>query len=468
MKNKRTILTILLSFLAGGVLTFGGLFLYLRPFMVQNHDDRQNLAKIATVYRQIDHNYYRKVNGDKLTTGAINGMLGTLGDPFSDYLSGSDATSLNNTIAGSFSGVGIQVAKHGEYIQIMSTIKGTPAQKAGLKAGDKIAAVNHKSLKNKPISDAVDQMRGKNGTEVSLTIIRGNNTFEQKLKRAKIPVTTVNSKMIKDTKVGYISISTVSQNTAAELKDSLKELQKDGAKSLVIDVRNNPGGLMDQALKMSSMFLKNGKTIMQVQSRGSDPEVFKASEKLDGGYKVKIPTAVLINGESASAAEIFAAALHQSADIPLVGSQSYGKGTVQNIADYGSGSELKLTIARWLTPDGSWINKKGITPTYKADYPKMAYLPPFSEHEYKKGAINNEIKNYGVALQDLGYLDDQPTSEYNDKLVKAVSDFQKQNSLSQTGNIDHKTTAKIEASVIKELAKKDPALNKATKIMEEK
>ena len=98
----------------------------------------------------------------------------------------------------------------------------------------------------------------------------------------------------------------------------------------------------------------------------------------------------------------------------------------------------------------------------------MAYLPPFSEHEYKKGAINNEIKNYGVALHDLGYLDAQPTSEYNDKLVKAVSNFQKQNSLSQTGNIDHKTTAKIEASVIKELAKKDPALNKATKIMEEK
>jgi carboxyl-terminal processing protease len=175
---------------------------------------------------------------------------------------------------------------------------------------------------------------------------------------------------------------------------------------------------------------------------------------------------VIINGESASAAEIFAAALHQSAGIPLVGAQSYGKGTVQNITQYTDNDELKLTIAKWLTPDGTWINKKGLTPDYKADYPEMAYITTFNHHKtYQVGQSGTDIKNLQIALKDLGYYSGKVTKDYTESVAQAVQAYQQTNHLTITGKTDAKTMRSIEQAVINTLSKSDPALNKAEQVL---
>lgn len=461
--NKHPYWAVILSIITGILITIAVGLIFFFNFL-RGDGTNNNFNRVASVFNQINNDYYRKVDSSKLATGAIDGMLSTLDDPFSNYLTDNDATDLNDSVSGSFGGVGIQVVKKDNKIEVMSTIDGTPAQKAGLKAGDVINTVDGKSLSGKSLSKAMTLMRGKVGTKVKLGLQRGNTTFTKSITRAKIPVETVTSKMLSQ-KVGYIAISSVAEKTSKELKAALKRLDKAGAKSYIIDVRNNPGGLMDQALKMSSMFLKNGKTIMQVEDRNGDKESYKASKKLDGGYKVKKPVVVMINGESASAAEIFAAALHQSANVPLVGSKSYGKGTVQNITQYTDSDELKLTIAKWLTPNGTWIHKKGIIPDYKADYPAMAYITSFDEKKtYTVGQSNTDIKNLQIALKDLGYYDGTPTSDFTDQFATAVKRYQSENKLTANGQVDAKTMRSIEQKVIEELSKNDPALKMAEKV----
>jgi carboxyl-terminal processing protease len=466
--NRHPYLAVLASILLGVVITLIGGWFFLVNLLNGSGSSKNDLNRVSSVYNQITQDYYRNVDSSKLATGAINGMLSTLDDPFSNYLTGEDATSLNNDVSGSFGGIGIQVVKKDGQIEVMAPIDGTPAQKAGLKAGDVVLAVDGKSLSDKSLSQAMVLMRGKVGSKVKVKLQRGDTTFTKTMSRAKIPVDTVNSKILKH-HVGYIVVSSVAEKTASDLKKALKKLDQQGAKSYIVDVRNNPGGLMQEALKMSSMFLKDGKPIMQVKSRNGKAEVYKASKKLDGGYKVKKPTVVMINGESASAAEIFAAALHQSANIKLVGSKSYGKGTVQNITEYTDSDELKLTIAKWLTPDGTWIHKKGIKPDYQADYPAMAYITTFDKSKtYSVGESNEDIKNVQVALKDLGFFDGKPTKNYTDEVKTAVEAYQTKHQLTANGIVDAKTMTSIEQEVIKTLAKNDPALDRAEQVVGEK
>lgn len=463
--EKHPYLTIVFSMILGVLITIVSGLVFFVGILGHTDGEKNDFNRVASVYNQINSDYYKKVDTSKLATGAIDGMLSTLNDPFSDYLTDSDATSLNDSVSGAFGGVGIQVVKKNHQIEVMTTIDGTPAKKAGLKAGDVILEVDGKKLTNQSLSKATTLMRGKVGTKVKVKLQRGNDTFDKVLTRSKIPVETVTAKMLKN-KVGYITISTVAEKTSSELKRALKRLDKQGAKSYIIDVRNNPGGLMQEALKMSSMFLKNGKTIMQVKARTGKAEVYKASKKYDGGYKVTKPTTVVINGESASAAEIFAAALHQSANVPLVGSKSYGKGTVQNITQYTDSDELKLTIAKWLTPNGTWIHGKGLKPDYQADYPAMAYITEFDQKKtYSVGESNSDIKNIQIALKGLGYYDDKISKEYTEKVKQTVEAYQEKNQLAVTGKVDAKTMRSIEQNVIKTLAKNDPALEKAQKVM---
>ncbi|KRM08243.1 carboxy-terminal processing protease [Liquorilactobacillus ghanensis DSM 18630] len=457
------IISSLTCFIVGG----GIVFLFMNHQLQEAEATNQSLGKISTVYSALYNNYYKKVSRTKLVNGALTGMVNSLGDPFSEYMSKSETESLSNTISSSFTGIGAEVQKSGSHIEIISPIKGTPAEKAGLKARDIIEKINNKSINGYSLNKAVSLIRGKKGTNVTLTIKRGSETFTKTIKRDTIPVKTVNGKIVKGhPTVGYVQVSTFSENTAKEFKAELKNLQKKGAKSFIIDMRDNPGGLMDQALKMSSIFVKNNKVLLRVQQRTGAQQVYRAGKKFDGGYKIKGKTVVLINSGSASAAEIFSAALHQSAGDQLIGTKSYGKGTVQNTMPFNDQTELKMTIAKWLTPNGDWINHKGLQPTIKADYPSYAYQTAIdTKKTYQQGQVSGQIKKLQILLNALNYNSGQANGYFSDQTVAAVKKFQQANGLNATGQADAQTVNKLEEKIAAQISQHDDAYQTAIKAL---
>ncbi|MFS7122831.1 S41 family peptidase [Carnobacterium maltaromaticum] len=207
-----------------------------------------------------------------------------------------------------------------------------------------------------------------------LTIKRGDQVFDVTVTRDTIPVETVNSCLDEnDPTIGYIQITSFATPTYKEVTEAVEQLRKDGAKSFIFDVRQNPGGLLDQALQLSNMFVDEGKILMQTQERGQEPQVIKADASL-GDFKVTEPVTLLVDEGSASASEILAGAMKESANVTVIGTKTFGKGTVQTVANLSDKSELKLTIAKWLTPEGQWIHKKGLEPTIAVDLPDYVHL----------------------------------------------------------------------------------------------
>lgn len=260
--------------------------------------------KLNKAYEQIKSDYYQKTDDDKLVDGAIKGMIQSLDDPYSTYMDQEQAKSFDETISASFEGIGAQVEEKDGEILIVSPIKGSPAEKAGIKPRDQIIKVNGKSVKGMNVNEAVALIRGKKGTKVKLELNRaGVGNIDLSIKRDTIPVETVYSEM-KDNNIGEIQITSFSETTAKELTDAIDSLEKKGAKGYILDLRGNPGGLMEQAITMSNLFIDKGKNIMQVEYKNGSKEVMKAEKE----RKVTKPTVVLVNDGTASANEIMAVA----------------------------------------------------------------------------------------------------------------------------------------------------------------
>ncbi|MDF2556502.1 MAG: Carboxyl-terminal protease [Bacillales bacterium] len=403
----------------------------------------KDIEKIADMYTYIMNNYVEDVDTEKLVNGAIKGMVDSLGDKFSEYMSVDDAKQLNEMIAGSFEGIGAEISSHDGKIIIVTPIKGSPAEKSGLKRDDEIVSVDGQSLAGKSSTDAVKLIRGKKGTTVVLEILSPGENKPRKVSivRGTIPIHSVKSHMEKDN-IGYIEISSFSGNTADEFKEHLEDLEKQGMKGLILDLRGNPGGLMDVSHKVADYFVPAGKIIMLEEKKGEDKLPFLASK--NDGKKVTVPVVVMIDGGSASASEIVAAALKESANATIVGSKSYGKGTIQRPADMPDGSNLKLTIGKWLTPNGNWIHEKGITPDIESkmsDYADFLYVS--SEITYKSGDVSVEVENIKKILNSLGFNPGPLDGNFNSTTVDAVKAFQKGNNLPQTGVMTGETTIKL-------------------------
>lgn len=428
------------------------------PEKVTSSQSGDELEKVHNLYDSLNANYYKKVDKDKLIEGAMQGMTEALDDPYTTYLDKTESEALDQSLSDSFEGIGASLSIVDDFPQIaQAPIKGTPAQKAELKAKDFIIEVDGKSTQGKKLNDVVKTIRGKKGTTVALKIRRGDNEFEVTLTRDTIPLETVSGALDKDHKtVGAIQITSFGESTAKELKETIRDLRKDGAKSFLIDLRQNPGGLLDQVEQMASMFLKDGKTIVEFSDVEGTVSKAVASEKFDDGFKVDEPTVVLVDNGSASASEIFAAALKESAGIPVVGTNTFGKGTVQTVADLGDDSELKMTIMKWLTPKGEWINEKGLTPTIKADFPSYAYLPPLPRNKtLKLGQNSDDVEHLNQFLKALGYS--TGGADYTDKTKSAVSELQKANKLKVTGEVDVETANLIESKVTEKIKNSDQA-----------
>lgn len=401
-----------------------------------------------------------KVDENKLIDGALKGMTEALDDPYSSYLNEPEADELDQSLAGSFEGIGATMTMTDDLPTVaQAPIEGSPAAKAGVKANDVFLKVDGEETQGKTLSQVISKIRGKKGTEVRLTIARGEETFELKLTRDTIPIETVKGELDKtDRSIGSIKITSFGENTYKELQETIKTLRKDGAKSFVIDLRQNPGGLLDQVEQMASMFLKDGKPIVKFEDKNGNSSEDVASSKLDGGFKVTEPTVVLVDEGSASASEIFAAALKESGNKKVIGTKTFGKGTVQTIKNLNDKSEIKLTVLKWLTPKGEWIHEKGLEPTIKADYPDYAYLSPISRDKtVKMGDSSPVVKNINALLKALGYEVNADSSDFSEETKAAVSAVQTDNKLPVTGEVDNETATQIELEIGKKINANDQA-----------
>lgn len=425
--------------------------------------ERAEFSKLYNAFDLIKSKYYSDFDEEKVINGAINGLLEGLGDPYSDYMTVEESKAFNESLSSSFQGIGAEVQERNGYIQVVSPIKNSPAEKSGLLPKDIILYVDEQSIQGMSVNDAVKLIRGEKGTDVTLTIQREGiaEPFKMTITRDDIPVETVYG-TLDENKVAHIQITSFSFETYNELVKILEDLEKQGMEKIVLDLRQNPGGSLKTAIDISNLFIDKGKNILQVQDGKGEPTVYVA----EGGKKYKLPMVVLIDEGSASASEILAGALSESENIQLVGVTSFGKGTVQEVLEQPDGSTIKLTTGRWLTANGNWINEKGIKPNVEVPYPdyvSLSYVNPSTE--YKVGSIDQAIQSAERMLQVLGFEPGTVDNVFDEETETAIKSFQQANNLEATGVLAGDTTYALMEGLSKYIKDNDPQLLKAKELL---
>ncbi len=318
---------------------------------------------VETVYDKLRQRYAGELSREELINGMKKGLVNATDDPFTEYLDAEAAESMQQTLEGEFGGIGAEIGRRDGQLVVIAPLDDTPADEAGLQSQDAIVAVNDNNTGDWTIQEAVNRIRGEKGTDVTLTIVRNNETRDITITRGQIDVPSVESE-IKEDNIGYIELTQFGQDSDREFRQAASRLQEQGAQKIIVDVRNNTGGYLDAGLNITSEFLESG-TVITEQRRND--EVLSTERASSGGELIGMPTVVLVNGGSASASEILAGALRDHDAATLVGQQTFGKGSVQELAEFSDGSVLKVTIARWYTPGGSNIAEEGITPSVKVE-----------------------------------------------------------------------------------------------------
>ncbi|QUR93460.1 S41 family peptidase [Macrococcoides canis] len=422
---------------------------------------RSEFVKLYAVYDTLNKNYYKKVEKEKLIDGAIKGMVSGLDDPYSEYMTSDEQKDFTESMQGDFQGIGTEIEEKDNKIMISSPIKGAPAHKAGVKSGDIIMAVDDKSVEGKSTQDVVKLVRGKKGTVVTLTLKRGDaEPFDVKITRDKIHMNSVEHTLQKDG-TGIITVMKFQEGTADEFTDALKALHDKGMEQAVIDLRDNPGGYLDEAAKMADVFLEKDKIIVQMEDVSGNKEILKASKDADEITK-DLPTVILLNEGSASASEVFAAALKDNGKAEIVGHKSFGKGIVQTASTFKDKSMIKYTEQKWLTPKSTWIHKKGISPDVKVDPPAYVHGQMLDADEVLTLHEKSEkVKSMEMGLDALGYDTGKVDSTFDESTLYAVQNFQMENNLPVDGIMTGKTTDKFMSQLAKKIENDDVQLKRA-------
>ena len=318
-------------------------------------------SSVNQLYGLLRDNYDGSLNDGQVLDGLKTGLANSTNDPYTEYFSVSQASDFNNQLNESFSGIGAEMGKNdNNQIIIVSPISGFPADKAGLKAQDIITAINGESTSGMSVDTAVSKIRGPANTNVKLNILRGGNQQQSfDIKREKITLPSVKSKTL-DGNIGYISINQFTEDTTDLATKAAQQFKSQNVKGIVLDLRGNPGGLVNAAVGICNLWLKNGQMIMQEKKGNEVVNTYYA----DGNSNILngVPTVVLVDGGSASASEITAGALHDNNAATIVGEKTFGKGVVQQIFNLSGGAEAKITVAKWYRPNGKNIQHIGITP----------------------------------------------------------------------------------------------------------
>ena len=332
-----------------------GIIVYKNYYKIdKTSSNKDYLKELEYAYNNILNSYIEKVDEKELTNAAIKGMYNYLGDPYTSYLDKDSTDNLMDRLKGEYKGIGVEITTNESGTVVMTVFENSPAEEAGIMVGDIITKVKGVDVNGKTTSEVSNMIKSTNGN-VEIEVNRGGIT-----KTLTLKVSTVSIKSViknKYDKTGYLRIETFSNTTYKQFKENLETLEKDGIENLIVDVRNNGGGFLNSAVEIAELFVEKGKPIYGLQTK-DNKEMYKDTTKEKRDYKVM----VLINGGSASASEVLAAALKESYGATLLGTKSYGKGTVQDTSELESGGMIKYTTAYWLTPKGVTINEKGLTP----------------------------------------------------------------------------------------------------------
>lgn len=449
MKRKITTIWMICFFLIGaGATLFFEQEQKEMPETIETVANIKNTKKINQALEVIMDKYVGDVSESELIEGAIMGMLQKLDDPYSVYMDKESSQQFKDSLGSSFQGIGAEVTQQDGKTIIVSPIKNSPAEKAGLKAKDEIIAVDGQSVSGWKLHEVTTKIRGEKGSKVKLTIKRlsTNQSIDLEVVREEIPNITVHSelKQFRGKNIGYIEISSFSDDTSMEFTKQLSSLESVGLEGLIIDVRDNPGGRLDTVQEIANHFITDKKAVVQIQQRDGDVSTYHSSTIDKKPYEV----VVLINEGSASASEILAAALNESQGYDLVGQTTFGKGTVQQTVAMGDGSTIKLTVYKWLTPDGNWIHQKGVAPTVAVQPSKLHNLHPIQlTKELEKEMNNEQVKYVQEILDSLGYSPGRTDGYYSDKTVVSVRAYQQANGLEVTGKVNRLTIEKMQAEI---------------------
>jgi len=382
---------IYLGGIAAVALSIGAVAYANQPVLSPRSDTYQQLELFGDVLAIVQQDYVVKVDSKKLINAALQGMLASL-DPHSNYLSGEDYSDLKEKTKGKYGGIGLEVTSEDGAVKVVSPIDDTPAQKAGMQTGDYITAIDGTSILGIPLNDAVNKMKGDPDTKLTITVVRSGKPepFDVTLTREIITVKSVKYHMEGDD--GYIRIASFSENTAAETKAALADLMAKNPKmkGLVLDLRNNPGGLLEQSVGVADLFLNGGEVVSQ---RGRNPDdIIRYQAHANGDMLKGKPMVVLVNPGTASAAEIVSGALQDQHRAAIVGLTTFGKGSVQSVIDLGDNRAVKLTTARYYTPSGRSIQKTGIEPDLEvAQTKEQAKYIASSAMQYTEAAYANAL-----------------------------------------------------------------------------
>lgn len=423
---------------------------------------------LSNSYGVLKRTYMGELDEEKMIDGALAGFVNGVGDDYTSFMNAQEMETMNQMTDSSFEGIGVEIEPFETFIRVVSPIDDSPAKKAGIQAGDVIIGVNGEDTSGKNTTEMAKLIRGEKGTSVTIKIRRGTNEVEVPIVRDTIPLTTVKVSMAPDSAdTGIIRLSSFSKTTYDELVEGVKSLRQSGAKRFVVDVRSNPGGLVEAVEKVANAFLPKDATLFKLEDKAQGVKTIVANESF-GTFRIEEPTVVLMDKGSASASEIFAAALAQNNRAKLVGEQTFGKGTAQTIYPLSDNTAVKVTYSKWLTPQGQWVHKEGVKPDVEVplpDYTKLVLLD--TSKTFKKDTQQSDaVLNIQRILKTLGFAV-QLTSEYDESTVQGVKEFQQKQQLDVTGEVNSSTAQRINEVFREFVEKEDPQMKKALEVVKQ-